>query len=40
MKLVEQYNDCGTISPYIMLMTFAAAHTIGRARPGSSKPRR
>lgn len=27
LKLVEQYNDFKTISPYIMLMAFAAAHT-------------
>ncbi len=27
LKLVEQYNDFKSISPYIMLMAFAAAHT-------------
>lgn len=27
LRLVEQYNDFKTISPYIMLMAFAAAHT-------------
>jgi hypothetical protein len=27
LKLVEQYNEFKTISPYIMLMAFAAAHT-------------
>ena len=27
LKLVEQYNDFKTISPYIMLMALAAAHT-------------